>query len=156
VIVVVPGSFDPFHLGHLDVVTRAAQLFDEVVVAVGVNITKNYLFTPGERLELAREATAFLPNVRVLQLEGLLVDFCAAVGADTVVKGLRFGSDFDYELQMAKINDELGGIETLLLPATSPFGTLSATMIREVVLAGGDVSAFVPVEVAKAIAARKE
>jgi pantetheine-phosphate adenylyltransferase len=153
-IAVCPGSFDPFTLGHLDVVSRAAALFDEVVVAVGVNSLKSYLFDTDERVELAGLATAALPNVRVERLDGLLMDFARGVDAQVVVKGLRFASDFDFELQMAQLNGELGGVETLLLPATSKWGTLSATMVREIAVLGGDVSALVPEPVAERIRER--
>lgn len=151
-----PGSFDPVTHGHLDVITRAAALFDEVVVAVGQNSAKNYLFTPQERLDLVREATAELPNVTAEALTGLLVDFAAARGARVVVKGIRFASDFDFELQMAHINAAVGSVETVMLPASSRWSTLSSTMIREVASYGGDVSAFVPEVVARRIRHKSE
>ena len=146
-----PGSFDPVTHGHLDVIRRAAALFDEVIVAVGRNSAKNYLFTLEERLELMREVTAEWPNVRVEALDGLLVDFARARGAGVLVKGLRFASDFDFELQMAHINAVVGSVETVMLPASSQWATLSSTMIREVASYGGDVSAFVPDVVARQI-----
>ncbi len=146
-----PGSFDPVTLGHLDVISRAAALFDEVVVAVGRNSAKNYLFTPDERVELVRAATDQLPNVSVTTLTGLLVDFCRDQGAEAIVKGLRFASDFDFELQMAHMNHALSGVETVLLPSSARWATLSSTMIREVASLGGDVSAFVPDLVAQRI-----
>ncbi|MFT4217720.1 MAG: pantetheine-phosphate adenylyltransferase [Micropruina sp.] len=141
---VCPGSFDPITHGHLDVIRRAADLFDEVIVAVGRNSAKNYLFDSGERVELVQESIEGLDGVRVEVLSGLLVDFCRAQGAEVVVKGLRFASDFDFELQMAHINHSLTGLETVLLPASAQWGTLSSTMVREVASLGGDVSAFVP------------
>lgn len=146
-----PGSFDPITLGHLDVITRAAALFDKVIVAVGQNSAKNYLFTAADRLELVRQATAHLPNVTAEALSGLLVDFAAHRGAGVLVKGIRFASDFDFELQMAHINAAVGSVETVMLPATSRWSTLSSTMIREVAAYGGDVSQFVPDVVATAI-----
>jgi pantetheine-phosphate adenylyltransferase len=146
-----PGSFDPVTHGHLDVIRRAAALFDEVIVAVGRNSAKNYLFTLEERLELVREVTAEWRGVRVEALEGLLVDFARARGAGVVVKGLRFASDFDFELQMAHINAVVGSVETVMLPASSQWATLSSTMIREVASYGGDVAAFVPDVVARQI-----
>jgi pantetheine-phosphate adenylyltransferase len=146
-----PGSFDPVTHGHLDVIRRAAALFDEVIVAVGRNSAKNYLFTLEERLELMREVTAEWPNVRVEALDGLLVDFARARGAGVLVKGLRFASDFDFELQMAHINAVVGSVETVMLPASSQWATLSSTMIREVASYGGDVAAFVPDVVARQI-----
>ncbi len=148
-----PGSFDPVTHGHLDIVTRAASLFDEVLVAVGRNSTKNYLFSPEERIAMLREATASLPNVRVTQLSGLLVDFCRAEGVDVIVKGLRFASDFEFELQMAQMNHALSGIETIMLPTAARWAHLSSTMIREVANLGGDVGQFVSPAVAERIAA---
>lgn len=146
-----PGSFDPITHGHIDVITRAAALFDEVVVAVGQNAAKNYLFTPEERLDLVRQTTSHLPNVTAEALTGLLVDFATARGARVLVKGIRFASDFDFELQMAHINAAVGSVETVMLPASSRWSTLSSTMIREVASYGGDVSAFVPEVVARQI-----
>lgn len=149
-----PGSFDPVTLGHLDVIRRAAAIFGEVIVAVGQNSAKNYLFDAAERVELVRAATAAIPRVSVLPLDGLLVDFANQHGARVIVKGLRFASDFDFELQMAHINHTVGGVETVMLPASSQWSTLSSTMIREVASYGGDVSAFVPPLVAERIGAR--
>ena len=146
-----PGSFDPVTHGHLDVIGRAAALFDEVVVAVGRNSAKNYLFTLDERLDLMRAVTGEWPNVRLEALDGLLVDFARDRGAGVLVKGLRFASDFDFELQMAHINAVVGSVETVMLPASSQWATLSSTMIREVASYGGDVAAFVPDVVARQI-----
>ncbi|MFT3861541.1 pantetheine-phosphate adenylyltransferase [Micropruina sp.] len=148
---VCPGSFDPITHGHLDVITRAVALFGEVIVAVGRNSAKKYLFDTDERIELVGAAVADLPGVRVEVLSGLLVDFCRDRDAGYVVKGLRFASDFDFELQMAHINHSLTGLETVLLPASARWGTLSSTMVREVAGLGGDVSAFVPELVAERI-----
>lgn len=156
---VCPGSFDPITYGHLDIITRAARLFDEVVVAVGQNSAKHYLFDAEQRLELARAATADISGVRVLPLTGLLVDFVAGLGGGVLVKGVRFASDFDFELQMAHLNSAVGGVETIILPASSSWGTLSSTMIREIAAYGGDVSSFVPEVVSRQIrhiAGRKE
>lgn len=150
-----PGSFDPITFGHLDVIRRATAVFGDVVVAVGRNSAKSYLFDLEERVELVSAATADLPGVRVLPLSGLLVDFARAHGAAVIVKGLRFASDFDFELQMAHLNAAVGGIETVMLPATSQWSTLSSTMIREIASFGGDVSAFVPAVVADRIRARQ-
>ncbi len=146
-----PGSFDPVTHGHLDIIGRAAALFDDVVVAVGRNAAKNHLFTLDERLELMRATTGQFPNVTVEALDGLLVDFAAARGARVLVKGIRFASDFDFELQMAHVNAVVGSVETVMLPASSQWATLSSTMIREVASYGGDVGAFVPEVVARKI-----
>lgn len=149
---VCPGSFDPITNGHLDVITRAAQVFDEVLVAVGQNSTKKYLFTAEERVRLVREATAHLDNIQVDQVTGLLVDFVNERGGQLVVKGVRFAADFELELQMANLNSVVGGIETLILPAASQWSTLSSSMVREIAVHGGDISAFVPESVANEIA----
>lgn len=148
-----PGSFDPVTHGHLDIVTRAASLFDEVLVAVGRNSAKNYLFGPDERVEMLIDATAGLPNVTVKPLQGLLVDYCRAEGVDVIVKGLRFASDFEFELQMAQMNHALSGIETIMLPTSAQWAHLSSTMIREVAKLGGDVTQFVTPAVAERIRA---
>lgn len=140
---VCPGSFDPITRGHLDIISRAAEVFSEVVVAVGHNTTKNYMFNFEERIALARDAVAELENVQVEPINGLLVDFCREHGARVIVKGVRFGSDFDYELQMSQLNRQLSGIETVLLPAGREFGTISSSMLREVAHNGADISAFV-------------
>ena len=147
-----PGSFDPVTHGHLDIIERAAQMFGEVVVAVGRNSAKNYLFTPDERAAMIAEATAHLPNVRVEMLEGLLVDFCRDRDIDVIVKGLRFASDFEFELQMAQMNHALSGIETIMLPTAARWAHLSSTMIREVAKLGGDITQFVTPAVAARIA----
>ena len=152
--VVCPGSFDPITLGHLDVVSRAADLFGEVVVAIGRNSTKSHLFSLEERLDLARRALAEVPGATVAPIDGLLVDFCRTIGASAIVKGLRFASDFDYELQMAHMNEHVGGVETVFLPASPEFGTVSSSMMRQMARFGGDVSKFLPPMVNEAMLAR--
>ena len=153
--VLCPGSFDPITVGHLDVIRRAHALFGAVVVAIGNNSTKNYLFSFDERVRLVEEATADLDHITVEPMEGLLVDFCRERGITAVVKGLRFGSDFDFELQMAHMNHAMGPVETVLLPAAKEHVSLSSTIIRQVVRLGGDVTAYVPANVAAAIAERR-
>ena len=152
--VLCPGSFDPITVGHLDVVRRDHALFGEVVVAIGNNSTKSYLFDFDERVELVTGATSDLDGITVEAMDGLLVDFCRQRGIPAVVKGLRFGADFDFELQMAHMNQEMGDIETVLLPAAREHVTLSSTIIRQVVRLGGDVSRYVPPNVQEALAAR--
>lgn len=152
--VLCPGSFDPITVGHLDVIRRAHALFGEVVVAIGNNSTKNYLFDFDERVALVEGATADLGGITVEAMDGLLVDFCRDRGIPAVVKGLRFGADFDFELQMAHMNQEMGDIETVLLPAAREHVTLSSTIIRQVVRLGGDVSRYVPPNVRAALAER--
>jgi pantetheine-phosphate adenylyltransferase len=142
--VVCPGSFDPVTNGHLDVITRAAALYDEVIVAVSKNPSKTALFTAEERVDLLREATAKLENVRVERFEGLTVDFCRANDISTVVKGLRAVTDFDYEMQMAQMNYNQAGVETLFMTTNPLYAFLSSSLVKEFAKFGGDVSGLVP------------
>lgn len=153
--VLCPGSFDPITVGHLDIIERAHALFGEVVVAIGNNSTKNYLFTFDERVALVRGAIEGLDGATVEGMDGLLVDFCRERGIGAVIKGIRFGADVDFELQQAHMNRDLGGIDTVLLPAAKDHVTLSSTIIRQVHSLGGDVSAYVPANVAGALAERR-
>ncbi|MGH8774970.1 MAG: pantetheine-phosphate adenylyltransferase [Jiangellaceae bacterium] len=141
---VCPGSFDPVTNGHLDVVERAASLFDEVVVAVLVNVSKHGLFTVDERMAMLREVCAHLPNVVVESFHGLLVDFCRERDIPAVVKGLRAVTDFDYELQMAQMNHRLTRLETLFVATNPDYSYLSSSLVKEVATYGGDVSGLVP------------
>lgn len=141
---VCPGSFDPPTLGHLDIFRRSAALFDELVVATGTNISKSRLFDPEERLEMLREACADLPNVTVMGFTGLIVDFCREIDAQAIVKGLRGGNDYEYELPMAQMNAHLTGVETVFVPTTASLGYVSSSLVKEVASLGGDVSALVP------------
>jgi pantetheine-phosphate adenylyltransferase len=142
--VVCPGSFDPVTNGHLDIIGRAARLYDEVVVAVLVNQSKTGLFSIEERLEMLREVTRPYPNVRVEAFQGLLVDFCKANDIDAVVKGIRAASDFDYELQMAQMNVGLAGVETLFMATNPLYSFVSSSLIKDVAKWGGDVTPHVP------------
>lgn len=151
---VCPGSFDPVTHGHLDIINRAARLFDTVVVAVGNNMSKNALFTPTERVAMLSEACAELDGVTVSTFSGLLVDFCAEVEADAIVKGLRFVSDFDYELQMAQMNSQLSGVDTMFLPTAAQWSYVSSSLVREVALLGGDIDQFLPEGIAERTIAR--
>jgi pantetheine-phosphate adenylyltransferase len=152
--VVCPGSFDPVTNGHLDIVSRAASLHDEVVVAVLINITKKSLFTVDERVDMLREVTKGYGNVRVDRFHGLLVDFCAANGITAVVKGLRAVSDFEYEMQMAQMNYRLAKIETLFMTTNPLYSFLSSSLIKDVARYGGDVSGLVPDQVLGRLRAR--
>ncbi len=148
-VALIPGSFDPFHNGHLEVVERAARLFDDVVVATLRNPQKaEPLFTLAEREEMLKEALAHLPNVRIVSVSKLVVNVAHDVGASAIVKGLRAVSDFENELQMAQMNRQLSGIETLFIPTTSTSAFVASRLLREVARYGGDVSAFVPKAVA--------
>jgi pantetheine-phosphate adenylyltransferase len=142
--VVCPGSFDPVTNGHLDIIGRAARLYDEIVVAVLVNQSKAGLFTVDERLEMLRAVTSHIPNVRVESFQGLLVDFCKANDIDVVIKGIRAVSDFDYELQMAQMNVGLAGVETLFMATNPLYSFLSSSLIKDVAKWGGDVTPHVP------------
>jgi len=151
---VCPGSFDPPTLGHLDVIGRAAGLFDELTVAVLVNPDKKGLFTLDERLELLRSTTAHLPSVKVDSFTGLLVDYCAAQGISAIVKGIRAVSDFDYELQMAQMNHGLTGVDTLFLPTSPTYSFVSSSLVKQVASYGGDVDHLLPDVVATALRAK--
>lgn len=153
--VLCPGSFDPITVGHLDIIERAHALFGEVVVAIGNNSQKKYMFSFEERVALVEGATQGLAGVSVEPMDGLLVDFCRDRAIPAVIKGIRFGADFDFELQMAHMNQEMGGIETVLLPAAKGQVTLSSTIIRQVINLGGDVSGYVPENVLAAVAERR-
>ena len=153
---VCPGSFDPVTNGHIDVIRRAARQFDEVTVAVLVNHSKRSLFTVEERMELLRTAVADIHNVKVDSFHGLLVDFCKSHDTSVIVKGLRALSDFDYELQMAQANNELGDIETLFVSTNPAFGYLSSSLVKEIAKFGGDTSALVPPHVDAALKAHTE
>ncbi|MEU7999600.1 pantetheine-phosphate adenylyltransferase [Catellatospora sp. NPDC049111] len=141
---VCPGSFDPVTRGHLDIIDRSSRLFDEVIVAVLVNQTKQGLFSIEERIEILREVTKNLPNVRIESFRGLLVDYCRDNDAQVVVKGIRAVSDFDYELQMAQMNIGLSGVETLFMPTNPLYSFVASSLVKEIAKWGGEVSSFVP------------
>jgi pantetheine-phosphate adenylyltransferase len=145
-----PGSFDPFHNGHFEIVERAHRFFDRVVVAVLSNPQKTEpTFSPEAREEMIAEVLAGLENIEVVQMHSLVVDLARQLGADVIIRGLRAVSDFEYELQMSQMNQQLSGIETFLIPTGASWSFLSSRLIREVASFGGDVSAFVPPVVAK-------
>jgi pantetheine-phosphate adenylyltransferase len=152
---VCPGSYDPVTMGHVDVISRAATLYDEVVVAVLHNPAKAGTFSVEERIKLLQSALAAVANVRIEAFAGrLLVDVCRDAGAQAIVKGLRGDTDFAYELPMAQMNRHLSGVETVFLPGDPRFGHVSSSLIKEVVAFGGDVSGLVPDEVRAALLAR--
>ena len=141
----VPGSFDPVTYGHLDVIERVARFFDRVIVAVIRNPQKAVsLFTLEERESMLAEVTGHLGNVQIEFFAGLLVDFARIHGADTIVKGLRAVTDFDYELQMAQMNSRMAGLETYFVATSPQWSYLSSSLIKEVVRFGGDISGLVP------------
>jgi pantetheine-phosphate adenylyltransferase len=139
-----PGTYDPVTNGHLDIVARAAHVFDSVIVAVLVNPGKQPLFTVEERIAMLKEASAEIPGVEVDAFEGLLVDFARNRGVTAIVKGLRAVSDFDYELQMAQMNYRLSGVETMFMTTNPTYSYLSSSLVKDVAHNGGDVSGLVP------------
>jgi pantetheine-phosphate adenylyltransferase len=152
-IAVYAGSFDPVTNGHLDVMKRAAHLFDRVVVAVGRHPTRAPLFNVEERLELLRDAMQGLQNLEVASFEGLVINYCAAIGAAVLIRGLRHGLDFEYELQIAQANADMSPeVETVFLPTSLKYGFLTASLVREIASHGGDVSRYVPPNVCRALA----
>ncbi|MER5290553.1 MULTISPECIES: pantetheine-phosphate adenylyltransferase [Streptomyces] len=151
---VCPGSFDPITNGHLDIIARASRLYDEVYVAVMINKSKKGLFEIDERIDLIRQVTSEYANVRVEAFHGLLVDFCKERDIPAIVKGLRAVSDFDYELQMAQMNNGLTGVETLFVPTNPTYSFLSSSLVKEVAAWGGDVSHLVPPVVLDALTGR--
>lgn len=147
-----PGSFDPITAGHLDVIHRAARLFDELIVAVAHNDLKKSMFTTEERMDLIRENTASVGNIRVASFDGLLVEFARRENAAAVVRGLRAVSDFEFEFQMALMNRKLEpGIETIFLTPREEYTYLSSRIVKEIARLGGNVEAFVPSSVARAL-----
>ncbi len=151
---VCPGSFDPITFGHLDIIKRASTHFDQVVVAVLQNRTKSSLFTVDQRIELIRECVADLPNVIVDSWSGLLVEYCKSNSITTIVKGLRAVTDFDYELQMAQLNLQASGVETMLMATAPAYSFLSSSIVKELAHYGGDVSTMIPANVNAAIKLR--
>jgi pantetheine-phosphate adenylyltransferase len=149
-----PGSFDPVTNGHLDIIGRAAGLYDEVVVAVLINRNKSSLFTTEERMAMLTEVTAGYGNVRVDSFYGLLVDYCRANQIPVIIKGLRAVSDFDYELQMAQMNRGLAGVDTVFMPTNPEYSFLASSLVKEIATYGGDVSSLLPVSVYKRLLSR--
>ncbi len=146
-----PGTFDPMTYGHLDIIKRAANIFDEVVVSVLDNKEKTPLFSVSERVNILKEATKDIPNVRVESFEGLLTDYCKNIGINVVVRGLRAVTDFEYELQMSQMNRKLSNhrVETIYFNTTLKYSYLSSSAVKQIAQFHGDLSAFVPDFVAK-------
>jgi pantetheine-phosphate adenylyltransferase len=152
--VVYPGSFDPVTNGHLDIIGRAAKLYDQVVIAIGVNNAKSGLFTVDERMDMLAQATEHYGNVTVESFSGLLVEFCRDRDIPAIVKGLRAVSDFDFELQMAQMNHSLADVETLFMATNPLYSFLSSSLVKEVATYGGEVSGLVPPVVLRQLTAR--
>jgi pantetheine-phosphate adenylyltransferase len=151
-IVLYPGTFDPITLGHVDIIARAAQQFAKVIVGIGVNQLKQPLFSLEQRIELVKQAVKELANVEVLNFSGLAVDFAEQQGARLILRGFRTAGDIDYELQMAMMNRAMRPqIETLFMSAEAKFAPISSNLVREIARNGGDLSSFVPIDVAKAL-----
>lgn len=143
--VICPGSFDPVTLGHIDIITRAAAMFEKVIVAVLVNAEKSPCFTAEERVELLKTALKNIDNVEIVTFDGLLADYASKRGADAVVKGLRAVSDFEYEFQMSLTNKKLNSsLETIFFTTSVEYMYLSSSMVKQVARLGGDISDFVP------------
>jgi pantetheine-phosphate adenylyltransferase len=146
------GSFDPATLGHLDLIERAAALFDNVIVAIGVHPTKHPLFSADERKDLIVSITSHIPNVVVDSFDGLLIQYCESKNASVIVRGLRVTTDFEYELQIAHANADLRPqIDTIFLPTRTKHGFVSASLVREIASHGGDVSRYAPAVVCDAL-----
>jgi pantetheine-phosphate adenylyltransferase len=151
-IAVVPGSFDPITFGHLDIITRAAKVFDEIYISVLNNSSKRPLFTVEERMELIKQVTKDIPNVKVDTFHGLLVEYAASVNANAIVRGLRAVSDFEYEMQITSMNRLLDkGIETFFIMTNNQYSFLSSSIVKEVAQYHGEISELVPLEVEKAL-----
>ena len=152
--VICPGSFDPVTNGHLDIIGRAARLYEEVIVVAGANLAKQGLFTVDERVEMLREVARDLPNVSVDTFRGLLVDYCRSHGVSAIIKGLRAVSDFEYELEMAQMNYRLAEVETLFMTANPEYSFLRSSLVKEIARYGGDVTSLVPATVEKRLRAK--
>ncbi|MEE1620732.1 pantetheine-phosphate adenylyltransferase [Zafaria sp. Z1313] len=142
---VCPGSFDPIHKGHVEIIARASSLFDEIVVVVSTNYSKKYRFSEEERIAMVRETVSGLRGISVEPMgEGLLADYCKGIGAEAIIKGLRNTADFQYESPMAAMNRHLTGIETVFLLADNRYTHLSSSLLKEVQALGGDVEEYLP------------
>ena len=147
-VAVYPGSFDPITNGHLDIIKRGAQIFDEIIVAVLVNIDKKYLFETNERVELIKRVTKDMENVKVVSFNGLLVDFLKEYNASILLKGLRNSIDFEYELQMAFINNQLdSNVETICMMSSAENLHISSSGVKQVAKFGGNITGLVPLEI---------
>ena len=151
-IVIYPGTFDPIHMGHIDIVERASRIFDEVIIAIAVNIDKNPLFSIQERMDLAGNATSHLKNIKTLSTEGLIADFAKEHNACGLIRGLRHVSDFEFEFQMATMNNHLNpDVSTLLMVTSDKYVHINSSMVKNVSKLGGDIAKYVPINVLSAL-----
>jgi pantetheine-phosphate adenylyltransferase len=151
-----PGTFDPVTNGHLDIIGRASETFESVIIGALENPSKQPMFTLEERVAMLKEACSSMPNVTVVSFRGLLVDFAKSQGDAAIVKGLRAVSDYEYEIQMAQMNHRLAGVETLFMPTSPNWSFLSSSLVKEVAQLGGNVSGLVPEHVRAALDDRLE
>ena len=141
---VFPGSFDPITLGHQDIILRALPMCDELIIAVGENINKKYLFSLKERLDFINETHGHEPKIKVESFQGLTINFCKAVNATAIIRGLRNPADFEFEKSVAQVNRRLSGIETLFLLTAADYSYISSSIVREIINNNGDYSSLVP------------
>lgn len=147
-IAVFPGSFDPITIGHVDIVKRSIPLFDKIIVAIGVNTQKKYLFTLDQRKDWIQKVFKDCPTVEVSHYNGLTINYCKEIGAEYLLRGIRSASDFEYEKTIAHLNHSMeSGIETILMLSPPEYSSISSTIVREIILGKGDVSKFVPREI---------
>jgi pantetheine-phosphate adenylyltransferase len=147
-IAVFPGSFDPITIGHVDIVKRSIPLFDKIIVAIGVNTQKKYLFSLEKRTEWIKEVFKDNPTIEVSSYSGLTINYCKEIGAQYLLRGIRSASDFEYEKTIAHLNHTMESeIETILMLSPPEYSSISSTIVREIILGKGDVSKFVPIEI---------
>jgi len=151
-IAVFPGSFDPITIGHVDIVKRSIPLFDRIIIAIGVNTQKKYLFSLEQRMAWIQSVFKDYPSVEVSHYNGLTINYCKEIGAEYLLRGIRSASDFEYEKTIAHLNHSMeSGIETILMLSPPEYSSISSTIVREIILGKGDVSKFVPKEIVKSI-----
>lgn len=151
-IAIFPGSFDPITNGHVDIVTRSLNLFDEIIIAIGVNTQKKYLFPLEKRIEWIKEVFKDEPKIKVESYNGLTINYCKSRGANYILRGIRSSADFEYEKTIAHLNNTMEStIETILILSKAELSSVSSTIVREIIIGNGDVSKFIPVEIIPSI-----
>jgi pantetheine-phosphate adenylyltransferase len=155
-IAVFPGSFDPITIGHVDIVKRSIPLFDKIIVAIGVNTQKKYLFSLEKRTEWIKEVFKDNPTIEVSNYNGLTINYCKEIGAQYLLRGIRSASDFEYEKTIAHLNHTMESeIETILMLSPPEYSSISSTIVREIIIGKGDVSKFVPIEIVNGLSCHK-